>query len=278
MKGGRNIEKGLPDRPTRYKERREQGLLQIVSDDLDRLRQISEAERPTLDDLREASVRLHKLVIDNSGNYFRVWRELNIAGRPCVVGRDLDRFLGDIPHSEVNYASLGPLWPSRHGIRGPLVARPPSDVERHLRPKPNYPPVLEDIPLATWLKKPCVFADGEYFSPADVIKFIRHKRGGGHIDQKPLNARLARLAPYCDPNWGHQSISEYLEHPPLFRELHGIAQAITNSGDSIDRLTRELARVLNTRPFGRKERAQLVDGDTVEHLGWVGGGHEDEPA
>ena len=207
-------------------------LVKTVVEDLEYLRNEwgSDVEDATL---RRGSVILRRLIVQ--GELFKVWRELELDGKPKVTAPRVEYFLTPANKKRIVFVVAGGGKYQGLEIALVILNRGSAPIEA----PPDANPQEHEFSLAKFARSTSIYVKGVKIRRQEIIQYVANKLGGAHVDHR-RRGKLAKKFEALDESIGLfqvQGAPEISGKNSVYFELLSIGQLLAHS-KSMDRLIR----------------------------------------
>lgn len=168
-------------------------LREVVRADLTHLRDTWRAGMD-LHVLRREATLLRRLLVDNGGDVFRLWRAQGREGQPMIPEvSDLTRFPSwkGLGFATADTVELG------DGVEvGELLLWKEDEITPEIRAVLESRSQPNDMPLRKYLEAPCVIVNERPIRRDDFITYVANRRGGVHLDRRGTTKNPRRQASF----------------------------------------------------------------------------------
>lgn len=164
----------------------------IHPDDVAELREVVRADLTHLRDtwragmdlhvLRREATSLRRLLVDNGGDVFRLWRAEGRDGQPTIPEvSDLSRFPSwkGLGFATADTVRIGP-----DVELGELLLWKEEEITPEIRAVLESEAQPKDMALRAYLEAACVVVNERPIRRDDFITYVANRRGGAHLDRR----------------------------------------------------------------------------------------------
>lgn len=168
-------------------------LQEVVRADLTHLRDTWRAGMD-LHALRREAASLRRLLVDNGGDVFRLWRAQGRAGQPLIPEvSDLCRFPS---WKGLGFATADTVQLGDDLELGELLLWKEDEITPEIRAVLESEQQASDMPLKKYLEAPCVIVNERPIRRDDFITYVANRRGGAHLDRRGRTKNPRRQAAF----------------------------------------------------------------------------------